>query len=459
MRKILLVLLASVTANIYSQEIGFQEFAYDLNSPVEITNAGDDRLFVVELGGSIKIVNPDGTKNPDPFLTLPPETVMGGSERGLLGLAFHPQYATNGFFYVLYTRPPDGTIVIAQYNVDPQNPNIALATSALQILEIPHPSESHNGGTMRFGPDGYLYIGIGDGYSDLTNAQNINLNLGKMLRLDVNNATQAQPYAIPPGNPFVGIDGNDEIWAVGLRNPWKFSFDSLTNDLWIADVGSNSYEEINHVPSTLAGVNYGWICYEANNQLFDCDSPTASLTFPFTYYAHSDNLCSIIGGFVYRGTAFPELQNKYVFADLCSNSIWYSDTTTGAIAGSVALPGPINYFTTLGVDDNQELYIASSSTGIIYKIVNANLGRDSFAKQPVSIAPNPASHEFKIRMGLGDFPAQVTVSDLTGKKLIEKNVDSDNAAIAIENLQDGIYMVSILGNSGAQSKTKMAVSK
>ncbi len=459
MRKILLALLAIIVAPTYSQEIGFQEFAYALVSPVEITNAGDSRLFIVELAGTVKIINPDGAPNPTPFLSLPAGTALGGAERGLLGLVFHPQYATNGYFYICYTRDPDGAIIVARYSVDPTNPNIALPNSALQILEIPHPSDSHNGGTLRFGPDGYLYIGVGDGHEN-PNAQDINTNLGKMLRIDVSNSTQGQPYSIPPGNPYVGIEGNDEIWAVGLRNPWKYSFDSQTNDLWIADVGNYEYEEINHVSSTLAGVNYGWVCYEANNQTTDCASQPTGVTFPVSYYAHASDRCSIIGGFVYRGTLFPDMQNKYIFADMCSNALMMADVTTGQITtSSISLPGGLNFFTTLGQDINGELYIASLSTGIIYKIIDANLGVEGYSSSVLTISPNPAAKDFYVRLKQPDFPASIIVSDLTGKKLMEKKIDSENAPIAIESLQDGVYLVSITANSGTRTTAKIRVAK
>lgn len=458
MKKIILIVLLTFFSKSYSQDIAIELFAYGVNTPVEITNAGDNRLFVVELTGSIKVINADGTVNPDNFLTMPANTVMSGSERGFLGLAFHPQYATNGYFFVCYTRVPDGNVIIERRKVNPENPNVALDGEVLQILSIPHPESAHNGGKLAFGPDGYLYIGIGDGWAPGTNAQDINLNLGKILRIDVNNATELQPYAIPAGNPYVGVAGNDEIWAVGLRNPWKYSFDRNTGDLWLADVGANALEEINHVPSTQAGVNYGWMCYEATNVVFDCGQPIGNYTFPMASYPHTPSRCSIIGGYVYTGTEFPNLSNKYIFADLCANAILYADVNTGVISSSSTIPGDgMYYFTTLGQDINGELYIGSSFTGVVYKIVDQSLARKDFSPATVSLTPNPATKDFSLKMSRAQFPLRVTVIDATGKRLMETQITSESMPVNIEQLQSGIYIVNATDSSGATATAKLAV--
>jgi glucose/arabinose dehydrogenase len=266
MKKLLLFTVFCITTSLFSQTISLQSFATGFSSPVAIVNAGDSRLFVVQRGGAIRILNANGTINGTNFLTIPSTTVLSGGERGLLGLAFHPNYATNGYFYVNYTRVGDGATVVARYSVSATDPNVANPASAQILLTVTQPYSNHNGGSLAFGPDGYLYIGMGDGGSggDPQNyAQNINSLLGKMLRIDVDNGT---PYSIPTGNPFAGATpGADEIWAVGMRNPWKFSFDKNTGDLWIADVGQSSIEEINKALSTDAGLNYGWKCYEGNS--------------------------------------------------------------------------------------------------------------------------------------------------------------------------------------------------
>ncbi|WP_321539555.1 PQQ-dependent sugar dehydrogenase [Flavobacterium piscinae] len=250
-------------------------------------NAGDDRLFVVQRGGLIRIVNPNGTVNTTPFLSLT-SIITAGGERGLLGLAFHPDYATNGRFYVNYTRSGDGATVIARYNVSDTDENIANANSGEILLTIAQPFSNHNGGSLNFGPDGYLYIGMGDGGSggDPNNyGQNLNSLLGKMLRIDVNGETG---YTIPADNPYADIAGEDEIWSVGMRNPWKFSFDRQTGDLWIADVGQNAIEEINKAASSEAGLNYGWRCYEGNSpyNTTGCGG-SSNYTFPVAQYTHA----------------------------------------------------------------------------------------------------------------------------------------------------------------------------
>ncbi|HRN99353.1 MAG TPA: PQQ-dependent sugar dehydrogenase, partial [Flavobacterium sp.] len=218
MKKIILVAFIIIVHMSSAQTVGIELFAQGLVQPCEITHAGDDRLFVVEKGGTIKIVNVDGSVNSTPFLTIPASQLSFGFERGLLGLAFHPQFATNGYFFTCYTKSGDGAVVISRYSVS-NNPNIADPTSRIDILTIPHPvTDVHNGGTLRFGPDGYLYIGIGDGGWPPQNASNITSNLGKMLRIDVDNPSNGMPYSCPETNPYRFSLGNDEIWAMGFRN-------------------------------------------------------------------------------------------------------------------------------------------------------------------------------------------------------------------------------------------------
>ena len=262
MKQIITFLIVLLSSFSYAQNINITSFANGFSSITAIEHPVDDaRLFVLQQSGAIKILNPNGNVNATNFLTLTSATITSGGERGLLGLAFHPNYATNGYFYINYTNTA-GNTVIARYSVS-ANPNVADASSATILLTVTQPFSNHNGGSLRFGPDGYLYIGMGDGGSggDPGNrAQNINDNLGKMLRIDVDSAS---PYGIPADNPYVGVAGNDEIWAIGLRNPWKFNFDRLNGDLWIADVGQNQAEEINRTAAPLpTGLNYGWKCNE-----------------------------------------------------------------------------------------------------------------------------------------------------------------------------------------------------
>jgi glucose/arabinose dehydrogenase len=293
-----------------------------LANPVAITHSGDGsgRLFIVLQTGQILVY--DGSQVlPVPFLDIS-TLVSTGGERGLLSVAFHPNYATNGLFYVNYTDT-QGDTVIAQYTVS-DDPNIADPDSAAILLTIAQPFSNHNGGQLQFGPDGYLYIGVGDGGSagdPDDNAQNLGTLLGKMLRIDVDSGV---PYTIPPDNPFVGDpEARDEIWAFGLRNPWRFSFDRLTGDLFIGDVGQDSWEEVNFQTATSSGgENYGWRLMEGNqcfNPPTDCNDGT--LTLPILEYNHSLG-CSITGGYRYRGTQIPQLEGTYVVGDFCSGRIW-----------------------------------------------------------------------------------------------------------------------------------------
>jgi len=439
-----------------SQTIGINSFATGFTSPVEMAHpVGDTRLFVVEQGGAIKILNANGTVNPTHFLTLTTATISTGGERGLLGMAFHPNYATNGYFYVNYTNTA-GNTVIARYSVNASNPNIANTTGTI-LLTIAQPYANHNGGTLKFGPDGYLYIGMGDGGSggDPENrAQNINENLGKMLRIDVDSAF---PYANPSTNPYVGIAGNDEIWAIGLRNPWKFSFNRLNGDLWIADVGQNQIEEINKISSPLTpGLNFGWKCYEGNSVFTSgCALPTVTYTFPIAQYTHAGGACSITGGYVYTGTTYPNFSGVYFFADYCLNRIG-TVNAAGTIAYSATFSGN-NNFTTFGEDINGELYVASTSNGTIYKIVDTSLAVDTFQSKNFNIYPNPATNQIFVKTKTNDLPAVFDILDSSGKKLLSQTLDSETNSISTEKLQSGFYLVKLTTTEGLSYSSKLII--
>jgi glucose/arabinose dehydrogenase len=340
--------------------------------PLLVTNAGDgsNRLFIVEQTGKIWIVDA-GTPLDNPFLDVsglisPDALNLGGySERGLLGLAFSPDYENNGQFFINYTDL-NGNTVIARYRVSDEDPNVADPNSAVTILTQEQPYANHNGGNLAFGADGYLYIGFGDGGSggDPENrAQNLSTWLGKILRIDVNNTDL---YAVPEDNPFVGqASAAPEVWAYGLRNPWRFSFDAVTGDLYIADVGQNQYEEVNFQPGNSAGgENYGWPAYEATHPYNN--EQLANTIMPVAEYPHSQGV-SISGGHVYRGAQIPSLQGVYLYADWGSGFIWwlYQDEA-GAWQNGVLMSSTGHSVSAFGVDEQNELYLVDYS-GAVYR--------------------------------------------------------------------------------------------
>jgi uncharacterized repeat protein (TIGR01451 family) len=354
-----------------------QIVASGFTHPVQVTHAGDGsgRLFVVEQPGTIRIVK-QGSVLSTPFLDVSGLLVDGG-ERGLLGLAFHPEYEVNGYFYVDYTRAEDGATVIARYSASAADPDVADPASAVVILTIPQPYANHNGGQVMFGPnDGYLYIGMGDGGSGgdpLDNGQDIHTLLGALLRLDVDGGL---PYAIPPDNPYVGVDGLDEIWDIGLRNPWRFSFDRATGDLYIGDVGQNLWEEIDYeAAGAPGGTNFGWVCKEGTHDYrFEGACLTADLTDPIAEYSHTEGR-SVSGGFVYRGADYPALVGRYFYADYGLGKIW-SLYKTGSNPDSWSTPEleldtGLN-ISAFGEDENGELYVVDYSGGTIRRLADAN---------------------------------------------------------------------------------------
>lgn len=345
------------------------EFVADgFSLPVAITHANDDsgRIFVVEKRGTIAILR-DGQRQEQPFLDISENVGSSSSEQGLLGLAFHPNYRENGLFFVNYTDR-NGDTQIERYRVS-DDPDRADPESALRLLSIEQPASNHNGGALAFGPDGMLYIGTGDGGrggDPWGNAQNTDVLLGKMLRLDVDGA---EPYAIPADNPFAGgEEGRPEIWAWGLRNPWRFSFDRLDGTLFIADVGQNQYEEINAVPFNSAAVNYGWnitegaVCYNASS----CER--AGLTDPVYVYAHGPG-CSVTGGYVYRGSAYPSMQGYYIFGDYCSGQIWAMGRSDRGVWFAREVLKSDLQISSFGEDQAGELYVSDLGDGTIYRIV------------------------------------------------------------------------------------------
>jgi glucose/arabinose dehydrogenase len=440
--------------------ISLQTFATGLNAPVDIANVGDSRLFVVEQDGIIKIIQPNGTVNPTAFLNIQSLTNASG-ERGLLGLAFHPNYTTNGFFYINYTNN-SGNTVIARYQVSATNPDVANAASGVTLLTVNQPFGNHNGGCLKFGPDGFLYIGMGDGGSGGDPqgfAQNLTVPatnpsrvyLGKMLRLNVTTNNVAPYYTIPSTNPFIGQAGKEEIWALGLRNPWRFSFDSQTGELYIADVGQNAFEEINKSVTTQTdALNYGWRCYEGDTAFNTANCPNvASLEQPLVSISHNNGSCSITGGYVYRGTAIPALVGSYLFTDFCFASIGAVDQS-GNLTYLANFSG--NTFSTFGVDSSNEMYVASINSGTISKIVSTLIVPE-VATLALNLTPNPAKNTISINEAEALDLKNIIISDMAGRIVMEPTL-LNAQSIDISKLQSGMYILSAVDRNGNTRTSK-----
>ena len=343
------------------------------SGPVDVVHAGDDRLFIVERAGRIRILRPDGQLEPLPFLDITDRVLSSGGEQGLLGLAFHPQYAINGRFFVYYTAGTgNGSVRLSRFSVS-ADPNVAIATQETVLWGAVKPESNHNGGDLAFGPDGMLYLAPGDGGGSgdpNNNAQNLGSHLGKVLRLNVSGAT----YTVPASNPFIGVVGAlAEIWAVGLRNPWRFGFDRQTGDLWIGDVGQGVAEEVDRWPAgNNSGPNFGWRCYEGSGT-YNTTGCLAQSNYvaPVISLPHTDGGCSVIGGRVYRGTLYPSLQGKYIYTDYChgrvqalrpNGSAWIAETLIAS--GSVGMAA-------IGEDVSGELYFVNTQQGSLYRLIDA----------------------------------------------------------------------------------------
>ncbi|MFN7937288.1 MAG: PQQ-dependent sugar dehydrogenase [Bryobacteraceae bacterium] len=376
-----LLLLVILTTTITAQEIRLTPIATSIDAPTDIQHAPGNPglLYLVQQNGLIRILR-NGTLDPTPFLDIRSKTRADG-ERGLLGLAFPPSFPQSGRFYVNYTNLT-GTTIIAMYTAGSSTETI--------LLQIPQPFANHNGGQLRFGPDGYLYIGMGDGGSagdPQNNGQNRNALLGKMLRIDV----ESEPgrVLIPPSNPFPNTNGTrPEVWALGLRNPWRFSFDRATGDLWIADVGQDTYEEINLQPaSSRGGENYGWNRMEGAHCFRAATCNTNGLTLPVAEYTHTGG-CSITGGFVYRGRNAPGLRGSYVYADYCNGRIWALERSGAQFSNRLLLNSGRN-ITTFGEDENGELYVGDASSDTIFRIEGSPAPRFSSANVVNSASYQP----------------------------------------------------------------------
>ena len=460
MKKLLLLcLIFFISCFSFAQDVEIEFFKGNFSSPLSLHNADDERLFVVEQGGTIKIIQPDGTVNTTPFLNISGEISSGG-ERGLLGLAFHPDYTNNGYFYVNYTKS-NGDTQVSRFSVDATNPDIADENSELPIISYAQPFSNHNGGCIAFGPDGYLYIASGDGGSsgDPGNrAQNKLLLLGKMLRLDIDNPSGNNNYGIPSDNPFVGDpDGLDEIWAYGLRNPWRFSFDFNENNIWIGDVGQGEVEEIDREATNEGGINYGWRCYEGSMPFNTANCPPmGELAFPFAEYSSGSGSgnCSITGGYVYRGSQYTDIAGLYFFADYCSGLIG----TVDASGNLVDYGNFSGNWVSFGEDINKELYIVDIG-GDIYKIKGGVIANteDFSLEKSLQMFPNPASGNVSFS-SKEQLLNNILIFDIQGRLVhFEENILAKQKTVSISNLNTGIYFANISSESGQSVIKKLIV--
>jgi glucose/arabinose dehydrogenase len=337
-------------------------------------NAGDGsgRLFVVQRGGQVRVIDADGNLSATPFFNIAGRIVAGG-EQGLLGLVFHPTFTANGRLFVDYTRASDGAEVVSELTASGDRSSADPASERV-LLVVADPYSNHNGGQLAFGPDGYLYIAMGDGGSGgdpQGNGQNRQALLGKILRIDVNGAhATGKEYAIPNGNPYApgGISpgaGLPEIWAYGLRNPWRFSFDRANGDLYIGDVGQNAWEEVDRqAAGSRGGENYGWNAFEGTHCYSACSG--VSYVPPIAEYSHSVG-CSVTGGYVYRGAAQPALKGIYVFSDYCSGALWTVPAGSGSKTTKTVASTGLNV-TSFGESEAGEIYLVDIGGGL-YKVV------------------------------------------------------------------------------------------
>jgi len=433
------------------------------NGAVFLTHADDstDRIFVVEQAGRIKVFpNNQNTSVAKEYLNIT-DRVSSGGEKGLLGLAFHPDYETNGYIYVNYTNAT--STVISRFHVT-SNPDSADKNSEFQLFTFTQPFSNHNGGWIGFGPnDGYLYIATGDGGSggDPDNyAQRITTLLGKILCIDVDGGT---PYAIPPTNPFsdsTNVEIKKEIFAWGMRNPWRCSFDPVTGWLWAGDVGQNAWEEIDIIEN---GKNYGWRCYEGNHtyNMSGCNYP--EYIDPVWEYAHGSE-CSITGGYVYRGFNVPELEGKYIYGDYCSRKIWALDYDgINPPINQLLLSAPTGaLLTSFGVDQNNELYLTSSNDNI-YRFtptvtsIENEINLNEFRLE--QNYPNPFNPTTSIRYNLPeDSDVSIKIYDALGKEVDTIVITSQQKGFYQKTwdagkFSSGVYLVKMVAKSHSSDKT------
>ncbi len=460
------ILVLSITnpTVLFSQDpqIELKPFYDGVSFPTAISHAGDGRLFIAEQIGKIKIIDENGVIKPNLFLDINSIVKSSGGEQGLLGLAFHPQYTVNGFFYVSYTDQNNST-QISRFKVSNGNADIADPNSELKMITIAQNATNNNGGTLVFGPDGYLYIGIGDGGgidNTSNSAQDLMNPLGKILRIDVDNGN---PYAIPSSNPYnQNVSALDEIWARGVRNPWGLSFDKQTGDLWITDVGQSTAGEINIQASTSAGSeNYGWRCYEGS-QPFNTTgcSGTIGKTFPIYENNATDNACALIGGNVYRGSVHTRLVGHYVFTDYCNRRLYslFKDGANWQLVNHGELL-PSGFTSTIGEGSDGELYLANSS-GTVYQITEKHTSVTEVQRPIIKgFFPNPVSGIARVQLGI-EFNDQCTVKvlDLTGRECHCPMVfHKDYLEIDTDQLSHDLHILEVVTDNNTVAHYKFMV--
>jgi len=439
-------------------QVALQQFSTGYTKPLDIQNCGDGRLFIVQQTGQLIICDSTGKKINTAYLDISDRVLYNGGELGLLGAAFDPGYATNGFLYVQYINK-NSEIQVSRFKRNASNPNKANAFSEKIILTVSKPPfVSHNGGCIRFGPDGYLYIGLGDGGGEgdpYNLAQNKASFFGKMLRIDVHHG---DPYAIPSDNPFVDSAGyKKEIWALGLRNPWRWSFDDLSGALIIADVGQDSWEEIDFQSAGKGGQNYGWRCYEGKHVYNDSGCNAQRFyTMPIYEYPHSDTTgeCSVTGGFVYRGIKYKTWFGNYFFSDYCAGIIKTLTINNKKITEQDMFNGDDYAYTSFGEDYKHELYLTNINTGVIYQIAPADskpvLSNETLSALDVS--PNP-SHEYIVVSFMSEKiqTATISVQNITGqifyKQSIRNNAGKNELHINLR-IPPSVYYIIITNADG-----------
>lgn len=465
---IFILLLSTVlfSQTLAQPQVNIVEFANGIYGKTsELATNGDGRMYAATQLGYIYIISPSGIVDTVPFLDInnkvTPTSLSNTGEQGLLGLAFSPNYTTDSTFYICYTnKTGHGNSVLARYKRS-ANPNLADTASAEIIFALAQPYTNHNGGCLKFGSDGYLYFALGDGgdVGDPGNrAQNMNMYFGKILRIDV---SQPGAYTIPSTNPFFGVmNVKNEIWASGFRNPWKFSFDRLTHDMWIGDVGQDIWEEIDfQTASSSGGENYGWRCYEGFVTYNTSVGCTGNYVSPVHAYSHATTGgCSVTGGFVYRGTTYPALYGYYFFADFCNGTIYALDPSNG---NSVTVAGtfPGRAFSTFGEDDNGELYIADLINQKVYQITDTTTSISEYANELSHASVSFNQNEQSLQLSLtskSNNQASIKLYDLKGVLIATWRLSLKSGGNTFNlpiNLNSGIYLSNItLGKTSLNIK-------